>query len=192
MIIRLTARNLIFKPLTPETLEDFETLFGSNGACGGCWCMNWLIGKKEFNEGKGSTNRNRMRRLVRSGKEPGLLAYYNDEPVGWIAAAPRLDYDYLSRSRVLKPVDDKPVWSVSCLFIRKDCREKGLSVQLLKAVKKFVKERGGSIVEGYPYEPKGKLPGAFVWTGLSSAYLKAGYKEAARFSEARPIYRAKV
>lgn len=189
---KINPRQLSYSALTPETLADFETLFGSNGACGGCWCMNWLIGKKEFTEGKGATNRNRMRRLVRSGKEPGLLAYYNGEPVGWVAAAPREDYDYLSRSRVLKPVDDKPVWSVSCLFIRKDCREQGLSVQLLKAVKKFVKERGGKIVEGYPYEPSQKLPGAFVWTGLSSAYLKAGYKEAARFSESRPIYRSKV
>ncbi|MCC6550029.1 MAG: GNAT family N-acetyltransferase [Ignavibacteriaceae bacterium] len=192
MTEKINVKKLSYAPLSPETLADFEQLFGSNGACGGCWCMNWLIGKKKFNEGKGNTNRNRMRRLVRSGKEPGLLAYYDSEPIGWIAAAPRQEYDYLRRSRVLKQVDDQPVWSVSCLFIRKDCREQGVSVQLLKAVKKFVKERGGNLVEGYPYEPSQKLPGAFVWTGLSSAYLKAGYKEAARFSESRPIYRARV
>ncbi|GMU87102.1 MAG: hypothetical protein AMXMBFR48_23430 [Ignavibacteriales bacterium] len=192
MANKIIIKNIRYAPLTPETLGDFETLFGRNGACGGCWCMNWLLDKKDFNQGKGTTNRNRMRRLVRSGKEPGLLAFYNDEPVGWVAAAPREDYVYLSRSRVLKPIDQKPVWSVSCLFIRKDYREQGLSVQMLKQIKRFVKERGGKIVEGYPYEPGQKLPGAFVWTGLSGAYIKAGYKEAARFSEARPIFRGRV
>jgi hypothetical protein len=53
-----------------------------------------------------------------------------------------------------------------------------------------VKKRGGKIVEGYPVEPKkGKMPAAFAYTGLASAFRKAGFKEVARNSETRPIFR---
>jgi GNAT superfamily N-acetyltransferase len=87
-------------------------------------------------------------------------------------------------------VDDKPVWSVPCFFIHRKYRNKGLSVDLLNASKKFVKSQGGKIIEGYPIEPReGKMPDAFAWVGLAGAFQKAGFKEVVRRSETRPIMR---
>jgi len=131
-----------------------------------------------------------MQTLVRGGTEPGILAFAGDVPVGWCAVAPREDYPALGRSRVLKAVDETPVWSVSCLFVAKDYRNRGVSVALLRAAIDFVARRGGSVLEGYPVEPKsGEMPPAFAWTGLASAFLRAGFTEHRRGSPTRPIMR---
>src|SRR5262249_62231001 len=85
------------------------------------------------------------------------------------------------------------VWSVSCFFIAKAFRKKGVSVALLKAAADFIRNKGGGIIEGYPVEPKMKnMPDVFAWTGLPSAFLQAGFSEAARRSPTRPIMRLKV
>jgi GNAT superfamily N-acetyltransferase len=122
--------------------------------------------------------------------EPGILAFAGDVPVGWCAVAPREDYPGLGRSRILKAADDVPVWSVSCLFVAKEYRRRGVSVALLKAATEFVAGRGGTVVEGYPVEPKSPaMPAAFAWTGIASAFLRAGFREHRRGSETRPVMR---
>ena len=178
-----------FKPLTPARWHDFETLFGKNGACGGCWCMTWRIALKEFREKKGAGNKRAMKKLVESGVQPGILAYAGPEPVGWISIAPREQFTRLAGSKVLAPLDDQPVWSVTCFFVRKDFRNQGLTVELLNAAAEFAHKKGAKIVEGYPYDLKEKLPPPFVWTGLSSSFVNAGFREAARRSKTRPIMR---
>jgi GNAT superfamily N-acetyltransferase len=184
------ALSLTFHPLTPDRWDAFEELFGERGACGGCWCMLWRCSRSEFEANKGKGNKKAMRALVAGGAEPGVLAFAGDVPVGWCAVAPREDYPGLGRSRVLKAVDDTPVWSVSCLFVAKEYRKRGVSVALLKAAVDFVAERGGTVVEGYPVEPKSaEMPAAFAWTGLASAFLRAGFREHRRGSETRPIMR---
>jgi GNAT superfamily N-acetyltransferase len=93
----------------------------------------------------------------------------------------------------MKPVDDKPVWSVSCLFVLKPYRRRGVSTRILKAAVKFARSQGATILEGYPVEPTMvETPDPFVWTGIPSAFLKAGFKEVARRSKTRPIMRKRM
>ena len=106
--------SLQFHPLTVDRWGDLESLFGQRGACGGCWCMAWRRPRKQWEANKGD-GRRAFRKIVRDGGEPGVLAYSGDQPIGWCAIAPRQVYITLERSRVLKPVDDQPVWSISCL-----------------------------------------------------------------------------
>lgn len=182
---------LSFKPLTADRLADFESLFGENGACGGCWCMYWRVPPKVFKAKKGNGNRDAMRGLVRSGIEPGILAYDGSAAVGWCALAPREDYGALARSRILKPVDERECWSVSCFFIARGHRRTGVSTELLKAAARFAKSRGALVLEGYPVEPKAgnRIPDAFAWTGIPGAFLNAGFEEVERRSPTRPIMR---
>jgi GNAT superfamily N-acetyltransferase len=181
---------LAIQPLTPERWPDFEQLFGPRGACGGCWCMFWRLSRAEFQAGKGAGNRSAMKQLVTSGGIPGLLAYDGNRAIGWCALAPRTAYSALQRSRLLKPLDDKPVWSISCLFVARTHRRKGISIQLLEAAVAHARAHGGRIVEGYPQEArKGTVPDVFAWTGLASAFRQAGFKECARPSPTRPIMR---
>jgi GNAT superfamily N-acetyltransferase len=176
-------------PLTPDRFSDLQTLFGPHGACGGCWCMTWRLSRQEFHEGKGATNEARFHLAVMTGPPPGVLLYHEHEPVAWCAIAPREDYPALERSRVMARVDDQPVWSVSCFFVRKDWRGKGLTVELLDAATEFAKSQGATIVEGYPSVTSKRYADAFVWTGLDSAFIKAGFAEAVKRSPARKIMR---
>lgn len=179
-----------FYPATADRSADVEALFGERGACGGCWCMTWRLSRAEFERNKGDGNRRALRGLIRERPPPGVLAYDAGKPVGWCAVAPRAAYPVLARSRILKPVDDHPVWSISCLFVAKEYRRQGLSTQLIRAATKFAKSQGAKIVEGYPQAVTGSLPDAFVWTGLEPSFLKAGFVEIARRSPKRPILRS--
>ncbi len=181
---------IIFKELTIDTWKDFEKLFGERGACGGCWCMYWRLKNKDFEAQKWSGNKRAMKKLVNADNQIGIIMYSDKKPVGWCSVAPREDFIRLENSRVLKPVDDNPVWSIVCFFIDKQHRKKGRSVELLKGVIDLCKNKGAKIVEGYPAEPySDNIPAAFAWTGIPSAFKKAGFKEAARRSPKRPIMR---
>jgi GNAT superfamily N-acetyltransferase len=181
---------ITFRTVTPGRWGDFERLFGSRGACGGCWCMAWRIRRADWLLGKESGNKKAMKGLILKGRVPGILAYAGDEPVGWCSVAPREDFVFLQRSRVLAPIDEARVWSITCLFISKEFRRQGVSVELLRAAADFVKRKGGSVVEGYPSVPySADMPAAFAWTGTLSAFRKAGFEEAARRSKSRPIMR---
>ena len=179
-----------FYPLRKNNWKDFVTLFGERGACGGCWCMSWLLTKKEFDANKGAGNKRKMKKLVDNNVEPGILAYFNEEPIGWCAVASRENYIRLEKSRVLKPIDDQVVWSIPCFFIKKEFRRKGLSTEILKAATEYCKSKGVKIVEGYPSEPyANNIPAAFAWTGFPSSFRNAGFKEVIRRSKSRPIMR---
>ena len=184
------ASVLEFHPATKDRWADVEALFGERGACGGCWCQAWRKTAKDFRADTGEKNRRSLKKIVQSGDEPGILAYADGKPVVWSAVAPREIYIRLLTSRVLKPPDEKPVWSVSCLFILKPYRRQGISSKLLMAAAEFVMKKGGKIIEGYPVIPyTEKMPDAFAWTGLLHCYEKAGFKIAGRWSETRPIVR---
>jgi GNAT superfamily N-acetyltransferase len=184
---------LKFHPATPSRWPDVERLFGERGACGGCWCMAWRLPNKQWVAGKGAGNKRAFKKVVTGGPPPGILAYLDREPIGWCAVAPREVYGSLARSRVLKPVDERPVWSISCLFVLKPYRRRGVSARLLRAAAEFAARRGARIVEGYPIEPSmERTPDPFIWTGVPSAFRRAGFKEVARRSRTRPIMRRNV
>jgi len=181
---------LQFFPVTKDRWSDFETLFGERGACGGCWCMLWRQTRKEFESQKGEGNRRAMKAIVQSGEAPGILAYSQRQPVAWCSVAPREHFPSLGRSRILKPLDELPVWSITCLFVEKPYRRRSISTRMITAAVEHVKKQGGSVVEAYPVEPKkDKMPDVFAWTGLASAYTRAGFVECARRSQTRPIMR---
>jgi GNAT superfamily N-acetyltransferase len=185
----MSAGSYNFHPLTPDRWADLEQLFGANGACGGCWCMWWRQGNKEHEANKGDGNRGAFKAIVDSGPPPGVLAYSGNEPVGWTAVAPRTAYPRLSRSSIARPIDDEPVWCVSCLFIHRKYRRQGLSSQLIAAAAQLAKKHGARIVEAYPFEPKKETAAAFIWTGTTPAYQRAGFVEVARHNPTRPIMR---
>ncbi len=184
---------LVFRPVTPGRWPDLARLFGPRGACAGCWCMYWRIRRSQYEKQKGERNRNALRRLVKSGAVPGILAYADGAPVAWCAIQPRKAFPVLDNSRVLARVDALPVWSAPCIFVDRGWRRKGLTTALLQAAANFARNRGARIAEGYPVDPKkGRMADAFAWTGFPSAFLRAGFHEVARRSPTRPIMRKKL
>lgn len=176
-------------PATPSRWSHVEKLFGARGACAGCWCQWWKGTRKEWEAGKGAGNRRRLKASVEQGEKPGLIAYQGKEPVGWCAVEQRDRYPGLERARLLKPIDDKPVWSISCFFVRREFRRQGVSRFLIEAAKAHMVRHRGSTLEAYPTDLSKDSPDAFVWHGVASAFVQAGFEECARRSPTRPILR---
>lgn len=168
--------------------------------------MFMRLPRATFEQQKGLKNKKAVQKLVKANEVPGLLAYAKGEAMGWCSVSPRAKFPALERSRILQPIDDQPVWSVTCFFVAQGFRRQGVTVELLKAAIAYVKKRGGKILEGYPVEPasastgsaaaasgaKKMQPDTFMWTGLASAFRQAGFKEVLRRSATRPIMRYHV
>lgn len=186
-----------FKEIRDDRWSDFEALFGSSGACGGCWCQSWRVpqGGKLWQETKGKKAHQLTKQLILSNQMTGLLAYEGDKPVGWCSYGPRVVFPRLERMKAYRRDDTEGVWSVNCFFIPKEYRRKGLSRQMLTAALKFMKKRRVRVVEAYPVPPTldgSKLPGAFVWTGPLSIFEKAGFEIVQRLSYSRPLVRLQL
>lgn len=185
--------HLSFKPVTPNNWEDLVTLFSSRGAPGDCWCMWFRLSQAQFARQRGEGNKQALQAIINSGEVPGILAYDGDKPVGWCSVAPRSHFSSLERSRILKQVDDKPVWSIVCFFIAKPYRRKGIMNFLLSSAITYATQNGAKIIEGYPLDPQNqKTPDANAYHGLKSSFLQLGFQEVARRSESRPIMRYSI
>ena len=101
--------------------------------------MWWRLPRAQWREQKGDGNKTAIRKIVKTGEVPGLLAYADGEPVGWCAIGPREAYPRLATSRTLKPLDDQRVWSVTCFFVARARRRRGVTVELLKAATEFAR-----------------------------------------------------
>lgn len=185
-----TLTDITFHPLTPERWSDLETLFGKNGAYGGCWCMWWRISRSQFSKQGNEGNRQALQAIIQEGEVPGILAYIENQPIGWCSIAPRESYPSLDRSRTLKRIDDREVWSVVCFYVARPYRRKGLMVELLRAAIDYAGEHDAQIIEGYPIDPQHpNLPPVSSFTGILSVFQEVGFVEVARRSEKRPIMR---
>src|SRR5215510_5179174 len=178
-------------PAGPERWGDVQRLAGERGFSSGCWCMWWRCSSQEYEQRHGDGLRGDMEELVCGGTEPGLLAYAGDDPVGWVALAPRAEYPRLNRSRKLGPVDDVPVWSITCFYIDRRHRRRGVASALLAAAIAHARSRGAEVVEAYPIDTAaggGKPASADLYTGTLALFERAGFREVAR-REGRPIVR---
>ena len=155
--------------------------------------MLWRLPRKQMQAGIGAGNRQAMKAIFDDGQVPGLIAWHEGIAVGWVQIDERSAFPRLSTSRVLQPVDDQPVWSVSCFLVHKPFRHQGLSVALLRAACDLAGARGAGMVEGYPVDPpKKNYAPVYAWTGFLGAFREAGFVETERRSPTRPIMRRQL
>jgi GNAT superfamily N-acetyltransferase len=185
------ASELTFESLSKKNWPLFVQLFGERGACVNCWCMYFRANMYDFVEGKtNGGNKQAMKDLVWANKPTGILGIYEGQAVGWCAFAPREDFIKLSKSRVHKPIDDLPVWFVTCFFVDKNFRRMGLSVAMLKGLIEIARKKKIKVIEAYPTIPtQEKLPDSFAWIGLYKSFERAGFEIADRTSKNRPMMR---
>ena len=183
--------NLSFEPLSTAIWESLLKLFGEKGACGGCWCMTWRLVSKEYEKSKGAHNRELFYQLVKNKEPLGVIAFEDGKPIGWCSISPGEKLIRLENSRLFKRIDDTPVWSITCMFIKKEYRKKGISSMLIQEATLYAFLKGAKVIEAYPViSTKNKtMPDVFVYYGLVNAYKKAGFKKVKQASEHRLIMR---
>jgi GNAT superfamily N-acetyltransferase len=180
------------RPLKKTDWPHIAALFGPNGACGGCWCMVWRVpkGGAYWREHKGEKNRREFQRLVQSGEATGILAFDGKEAIGWLSIAPRESFAYFDRARKIPPAAADGTWSVTCFFVKRGFRRKGVSSALLSAAVEFARRKKARIVEGYPTASTSAADaaGVFIWTGVAEMFEQAGFVRSAD-AGARVVYR---
>jgi GNAT superfamily N-acetyltransferase len=177
---------LAIRPLTPDLWPALEDLFGENGACNGCWCMYGRIGSA-YRRRPREENRGDFKKVVERGPPPGLLAFKGDLAVGWCQLTPRDAVPWLDRTWRLARVDDVPVWSLSCLYVRKGHRRQGITSALIEAALKAAKDAGAPALEAYPFDAA--VSPSASGSGYASTFARAGFQTIARRTPARPIMR---
>jgi GNAT superfamily N-acetyltransferase len=182
------------RPLTPETWDDLVELFSRPGASipRACWCMFYRQSGAGADAARRDANRAALRAIVDSGRAPGLIGYEDGSPVGWVSLSPREEYEKLRRSPVMKPVDDRPVWSIVCFFVDKRARGRGVTAGLLDAAIRYAEEQGATVLEAYPVDKPERSTDDFMFFGAKSLYDRAGFVEVARRKPTRPVVRKEL
>ena len=102
--------NIEVRPAT--VFDDVATLVGpKNPTSQSCFCLSYRIPSKESQALRGEARAARVRELCEQDPSPGVIAYLDDEPVGWAAVHPRRDTSF-ARNRLIPDVDDLDVWSL--------------------------------------------------------------------------------
>jgi GNAT superfamily N-acetyltransferase len=173
-------------PVTPERWPDLVQLL-DRAIVRTCFCMFYR--KTGAGTGVGQDNRRAMKALVDRGTVPGLIGYEDGVPVAWVSLGPRNDYAKLRRSPVMKPVDDRPVWSIVCFFVDPRARGRGRSARMLRAAVDYARSQGARLLEAYPVDKDRPSHPDFMFFGAKSMFDRAGFREVARRRPTRPVVR---
>lgn len=189
-------------PLTAENWPDLKSLFAGRGCSEArrCWCMYYRMTGSEWNalgaDFRQATH-DRLQALASEERSPGLIAYVPDDsgnrrPAGWISLAPRKEFRRLERSRVMKAVDQLPVWSVICFVVPSKFRGQGVAHELLRGGILYAREQGAELLEAYPVDRAVCAKAEASWFGSATMYAAAGFEEVARHREDRPVMRLRL
>jgi GNAT superfamily N-acetyltransferase len=182
-----------YHPLTPERWPDLEALFGKNGAVAGCWCMWWRLSPTEFKQASKEEHRTLFKERVEERRPCGVLAYQDDQPVGWVSVSPRSEYLRFGHTRNWLVLDDEPVWCVVCFFIKVRYRRQGLASGLLQAAAAYARSQGATWLEANPRDTHGQDANPLsVFFGTLEMFERAGFHEIARPQPDYPIMRLKL
>jgi GNAT superfamily N-acetyltransferase len=180
--------NLTISPLTLEQWPALEDLFGRAGASNGCWCMYWRIGPR-YRDRPREDNKHDLRQLAASGPSPGLLVFDGGIAVGWCELAPRADLGWLAHTRHLQPVDDLPVWSIPCFYVRRTHRGRGVTGALIEAAAAAADSAGAPALEAYPVDTAAPGHTGNLFPGTAAAFTRHGFRVVARRKPDRPVMR---
>lgn len=180
--------DLTIRPLTAGQWPAVEDLFGKAGASNGCWCMYWRIGPR-YRDRPREDNKRGLQQLAASGQPPGLLAFDGDIPAGWCELAPRAEMRWLAHARYLQPVDDLPVWSVPCFYVRRTHRGRGVMGALIEAALQAAASAGAPALEAYPVDTAVPAHTQNLFPGVVSAFARHGFHVVARRKPDRPVMR---
>lgn len=173
------------KELSVATLPDFEVLAAKQG---GCWCIYYQRakprGRPSSTEEWKRVNQRDKRRLIRQGKSHAVLVYDGETPVGWCQYGPREELPRIDARRFYRKLNldhgDEKLWRITCFFVDRKHRGKGIAKLALRAALESIRRQGGGVVEAYPVvsERMSAVP-EWTWFGTPGMFKREGFKEVA-------------
>jgi len=162
--------------VTPDRFEDFVDVVNRTRRASHCWCLSHRLQSAEVEQLGGGSREAAMRRLCEREHPPGVVTYLDGEPVAWCNVGPRAEITRLARSRLIRPVDDVPVWSIVCVVVRPGHRRKGVTARLLEGAVAYAASRGAPAVEAYPVDPAGRMDTTMAFVGTKAMFDRAGFR----------------
>jgi GNAT superfamily N-acetyltransferase len=164
------------RPVTPENFEDFADVINPTRRDTHCWCLSHRLGVKDIDELGDGSREHAMRRLCERENPPGVLIYRDGEPVGWCSIGPRAEIPRLAASKLIRPVDEVPVWSIICVVVRSGHRRQGVIRHLLEGAVQYAASRGAPAIEAHPVDPVGRMDTTMAFVGTRSMFEQAGFR----------------
>ena len=189
----MTHKEVTVRRVDEVPWGDAETVFGTRGDPSTCWCQFYKVTNADWKHLDRPACAALLRGQVQDAREdparptPGLIAYDDDEPIGWVAVEPRTNYPTALRGKVItggssEDADDASVWAVVCFVVRVGFRRRGVAGALLAAAVIHARDRGARILEGYPVdlEEREKVNSADLYHGTLTLFEGAGFTVSAR------------
>lgn len=167
-------------PAAPKHWADLQAFFTSIP----CHCQYWRLSSSEYGRNDAASlaawvklRQAALRASLKDEKPPGVVAYLDDQLVGWCGFGPRPQMQRLVRSKTIPKVDDQPVWSVVCFIVRTGFRRRGIAAALLQGAVECARQYGAPGLEAYPVDPAGaRISTAFAYVGTTGMFARAGFK----------------
>ncbi|WP_411732263.1 GNAT family N-acetyltransferase [Paeniglutamicibacter sp.] len=163
-------------PVTPEIFEDFADVINPTRRDTHCWCLSHRLGAKDIEGLGGGSREAAMRSLCERENPPGVITYRDGVPVGWCSIGPRAEIPRLAASKLIRPVDEVPVWSIICVVVRSGHRRQGVTAHLLEGAVQYAASRGAPAVEAHPVDPAGRMDTTMAFVGTRAMFERAGFR----------------
>ena len=182
-------------PVEDAQWDDVRTVFGTRGDPATCWCQFFKLSNAQWRETEVPALESALCEQARQSPGPGLIAYADGEPAGWVAVEPRAAYPRLRTSRIVmqgssESHDDESVWAITCFVVRVGFRRRGIASALLAAAVDRARDSGARVIEAYPADPaERKASSAELYHGVLSAFVAAGFEVVSRPKLGRAVVR---
>lgn len=164
-------------PVTSDRFDDLATVINPTRRETHCWCLSHRLPAREIAELGGGSREDAMRALTRREPAPGVVTYRDGQPVGWCSISPRADIPRLRSSKLIRPVDDVPVWSIICVIVRSGYRRQGVTGHLIDGAVAYAAAQGAPAVEAYPVDPEGRMDLTMAFVGTKAMFDGAGFRQ---------------
>jgi GNAT superfamily N-acetyltransferase len=174
------------KPLDKTTWPDFGRLVEKhNGVWGGCWCMSFHLDDRGFKNRTVLQNRTEKEHRVRDGRAHAALVYDGSAAVGWCQFGPTDELPRIKYKRAyFSGLTDPPDWRITCFFVDRGYRGKGVASVALKGALREISRLGGGTVESYPEDAAGRsVSASFLHNGTVSMFEREGFKRSRRLGK---------
>lgn len=163
-------------PVTPDRFDDFADVINPNRRATHCWCLSHRVGAKQIAELGDGSREQAMRALCERDVPPGVVTYADGVPVGWCNIGARSDIPRLVQSKLIRPVDDVPVWSIVCAVVRSGHRRRGVTQHLIEGAVQWARSQGAPAVEVHPVDPDGRMDLTMAFVGTRAMYERVGFE----------------
>ncbi len=166
----MAGETLEIRPVEPDMWPEFEQLFEARGGPKSCWCMVWRDFQRNATAKDQADRKRGMQDRIERGQKVGLMGFLGREPVAWCSVAPRPTFK--ASLDGLSQAEGSEKWSLTCLFVKRAHRGKGLSGTLIDAAVDYARAQGASALDAYPVDPESP---SYRFCGFVSQFDSRGF-----------------